>query len=114
MRAISMSKPEYLPVVGSLYPRFGWSSLTPMTALPRASMAANVVEPGTVTLASTEVVTWGSPSSPDLPQAARLRTPARPRAMIIRMRMWCSSVVLVGQSAWAVGQSVAVGHLSGR
>src|SRR4051812_48408911 len=53
--AISMSKPEYLLVVGSLYPRFGWSSFTPMITLPRAFTLSNVGDPATVTALATGV-----------------------------------------------------------
>src|SRR4051812_19321946 len=48
-----MSKPEYLFVVGSLNPRLGWSSFTPMIALPRAFILSKVGEPPIAALDAT-------------------------------------------------------------
>ncbi len=53
MRAISMSKPEYSPVVASLKPSPGWSSFTPITTRPRWVIAWNVGEPSTWTFSAT-------------------------------------------------------------
>src|SRR4051812_38349090 len=55
-----MSNPEYLFVVGSLNPRLGWSSFTPMIALPRAFILSKVGEPATAAFDATGA--WEPPA----------------------------------------------------
>jgi hypothetical protein len=91
--AISMSKPEYSPVVGSLNPRPGWSSLTPMVTPPFVCIRSNVGEPSTLTSVATAAVVSGLPpvglsGVPSLPHAVRARPPtssptARVRTLIL-------------------------------
>src|SRR5690349_7290691 len=47
--AISMSNPQRRPLA-SLYPRLGWSALTPMTTLPADLIRSNVGLPVSATL----------------------------------------------------------------
>src|SRR5690242_16724274 len=72
-----MSKPEYCPVVASLKPSPGWSSLTPMTTRPRWVIAWNGDEPSTVTPEAALCVgpELSAPGLPSLPQAVRARAP---------------------------------------